>query len=156
MLRKALRTTSQGCMHIRFVMYVSEVLEDKSELGLRLLNAYKINDRAVLTNLCDTIIPRLIRKLKRLHEQHRRVWFSLYKPQGWEHIDARYGTLETRLDSTRMRIQDYLSDSIFSIDELEETRLACFPATEGRVPHCSLTYNEIISPGLMISPRLLA
>ena len=42
-------------------------------------------------------IPFLRELIQELVDAHRLEWFYHYKPFGWEHIEARYGTLDARL-----------------------------------------------------------
>ncbi|MCS0543550.1 hypothetical protein NXY55_26625, partial [Aeromonas veronii] len=106
-----------------FYEKLASVLSIKSEVGFHLKTAYdncvKETIKLLLTELQD-----LTREISLLHSKHREVWFSLYKPFGWEIIEFRYGGLLARMETSKLRISNWLEGSIERIEELEEKRLA--------------------------------
>ena len=118
------------------------VLEIKSELGIKLRDAYLAGDKEKLKEYANVVIPMLIERYKLLREVHRDYWFSTNKPEGWEIIDLRYGTQLNWLDTAVYRIKSYLDGSISDIGELENERLI-FPEWH-KIPLISM-YNKIVS-----------
>jgi hypothetical protein len=109
---------------------LSELLEIKSDFGIRLKKAYDEKDAAAMKEmaaLCDTVIERV----KRLKEAHKKAHFAYNKPFGWELHDMRYGMLENRFATTKERITAYLTGEAKSLEELEQERLPYVPDKEG-------------------------
>lgn len=129
-------------------MRLAAVLEIKAELGVRILSAYRMKNRRQLQQICDEALPAVIERAHALHETHRELWFSLYKPFGWEVLDRRYGGMIARLYSTQKRLEDYLQLRIDVIEELEELRLPVMGWTPGKVG-CSWWYTKLISPSVI-------
>ncbi len=101
---------------------LAEVLKSKADFGLRLVAAYKANDKAALAALaeeCDA----LAEKVRALHAAHRKSFHFYNKPFGFEIHDARYGGLASRLETAKMRIASYLAGETAKIEELECPRL---------------------------------
>jgi len=112
----------------RTIRALTDLLINKADFGVRLTRAYRENDReklAALAEECDVIIE----KINTLRKEHRASWMQYNKPFGWEIHDIRYGGLIARFESTKDRVSDYLSGTVSSIEELEETRLRfdCLP-----------------------------
>ncbi|WP_053365848.1 beta-N-acetylhexosaminidase [Bacillus sp. FJAT-27245] len=101
---------------------LADVLRVKAEMGIRLKAAYDQNDKKTMVLLAEEI-KELAIQTGLLHRKHREVWFSLYKPFGWEVIELRYGGLSARLETAQFRIQQWLEGKIGRIEELEEKRL---------------------------------
>lgn len=88
----------------------------KARLRERLSEAYKRGDwdqlevlagkqgedgsKSLLGDLRDTV--------KQLHDYHRQLWMSMYRPFGWEGLDLRYGGLNARLETMHLRIVKFL------------------------------------------------
>jgi len=101
---------------------LAKVLQVKAEIGVHLKAAYDQNDKEKMALLAKEI-KELAEQTKLLHLKHREVWFSLYKPFGWEVIELRYGGLAARLETAQFRIRQWLEGAIDRIEELEEARL---------------------------------
>ena len=104
------------------VRAISALLCYKADFGLRLVDAYKRDNKAALTAMlaeCDVITARLAD----LREAHRNSWFTYNKPFGWEEHDRRYGGLAARFDTVKHRLAAYLAGEVSQIEELEEDRL---------------------------------
>lgn len=121
---------------------VCDVLEIKAEIGLNITKAYEKGDSITLKNVADSILPELAERVTRLRSYHRDLWFETNKPLGWEVIDFRYGSLLSNIDTSMVRIKDYLNGKITAIGELEEMR-APYPAS-GELP-AIYRYSQIIS-----------
>lgn len=107
----------------RFLGHVASVLAVKAELGIELYQAYHADDRDQLRSYKDWVLPALIDEIDDLRKLHRQLWMEINKPLGWEVLDIRYGGLLARLDTTILRLEDYLNGRVDRIDELEQERL---------------------------------
>ncbi len=127
------------------------VLSVKSELGIHLKTHYDRNDRAELNDILERQLPDLERRIRELRAAHRRQWFEVYKPFGWEVLDIRYGGLLARVDTAKRRLHDYLHGQIDRIEELEEERLYFDwprPKEEGSLGRGHL-YHRIVTAGAL-------
>ena len=100
----------------------SSLMENKADFGVRLIKAYKENDRAALQSLleeCDVIIS----KFQAFIDAYRKAWMTYNKPFGFEVHDIRHGGNIARFITAKSRINDYLSGKSEKIEELEEERL---------------------------------
>ena len=127
---------------------VSRVLELKSEMGLKLLAAYKANDRDALRDIAQNRLPALTERVKALRLAHMENWMEIYKPFGWDVMDMRYGSLLARIDSATRQLTAYLEGKTDRIEELETERL--YFEKEG--PRGLNTYGSYVSPS-RIDPR---
>lgn len=107
-------------MFFEFYTAAAEALAEKSEIGIRLHKAYRSGKG--MENVKDEILTAMD-AVKNLHEIHRKFWFTVNNPIGWEILDMRYGALLCRLGTTLSRIEDYLNGKISNIPELEEKQL---------------------------------
>jgi hexosaminidase len=108
------------------------VLAGKSELGLRLTDAYHRGDSECMHQLMDHDMPEVARQVRRLREFHRQRWHQIYKPFGWEVLDGRYGLLLGGIDTAIWRVREFLQGRIDCIEELEAERLP-YQGQEGLV-----------------------
>ena len=100
-----------------------KVLKTKSNLGVKIKKAYDEKDNVILTNIVKTILPNLKIDVISLKNANKRMWFRINKPFGWEIYDLRYGGLISRIDSTKERLNSYLTGEIDCIEELDQERL---------------------------------
>ncbi|MEH7179709.1 beta-N-acetylhexosaminidase [Neobacillus vireti] len=105
-----------------FYEQLARVLSVKAEMGIQLKSAYDQKDKEKMTSLLEES-NELTKEAGFLRHKHREVWFSLYKPFGWEVLELRYGGLIARMETAQFRIQQWLEDKITIIEELEEKRL---------------------------------
>ena len=113
------------------LLRLSELLMDKADFGVKLKEAYDKQDKdalRALVTLCDT----LMEKIKAQREQHKTTFFTYNKSFGWELHDMRYGMMLMRFETTKERIEDYLSGKVACLEELEEERLPYRPGMEGQ------------------------
>ncbi|WP_010281360.1 beta-N-acetylhexosaminidase [Bacillus timonensis] len=121
-LKAAKERNPNAVQLFEFYEQVAKVLSVKAELGIQLKQAYDRSDKESMSDLLE-LVKGMINEVRLLHSKHRDVWFSLYKPFGWEIIEFRYGGLLARLETTQIRIQQWLEGKIDRIEELEEKRL---------------------------------
>lgn len=108
-----------------FNMYadLSHYLAIKSEIGLDIRKAYLEENKEELRRIVEVVIPELKEKLNRFHNSFRKLWFTECKGHGFEVNDIRLGGVMERANSTVYRLNQYLSNEIDKIEELEEERL---------------------------------
>ncbi|WP_422659361.1 beta-N-acetylhexosaminidase [Paenibacillus sp. EC2-1] len=102
---------------------LSAVLKRKSEIGIRLKQAYDKKDTAALKDIAENVLPEISQSVQELRAAHRTQWLQMFKPFGWEVIDIRYGGVISRLDTASIRIMDFVEGRIQRIEELEQERL---------------------------------
>ncbi len=122
-LRPACRRNGNYNHLFRLCHALSEALSYKATLGIALKSAYDADDRSALQQLCDVELPATSRAVRRLRQVHFECWNELYKPQGWEIMDLRYGAVLARLDTARRTLRQYLSGTLSEIDQLKQPRL---------------------------------
>lgn len=105
-----------------FIKKISAVLEIKSEIGLKITEAYKSSNRNGLNDIAVQVLPELRKRVVELKDYHRKLWFEINKPFGWDIYDLRYGGLIARIDTTVYRIREYLEGKVDKIGELEEEK----------------------------------
>jgi len=98
------------------------VLKTKCRIGVRIIKAYKNDDRKELACIVQELAE-LQTDTKLLHKKMRALWMSTNKPFGIERIELRYGGLILRMEVARERLLDYIGGKIDCIEELEEERL---------------------------------
>ena len=105
---------------------LAAVLVHKSDLGVRIKEAYDRKEKDVLKEIGSNEIPEIVRSLEEMKQLREELWMTDAKPFGYELIDIRLGGVITRLKSTGRRIERYLAGDIMRLEELEETRLPYF------------------------------
>ena len=111
---------------LQFYMSLCEMLAQKGDFGVRLMQAYEAHDRAGLKDMAEKEIPAMLETLEKMWKHHRTLWFERHQAFGFEVMERRYGCLQLRLKTTAYRLEEYLSGRLDVIEELEEKRL---PAT---------------------------
>lgn len=114
---------------INFYRQLTSVLALKSDLGLRLRQAYMVDDRAELTTLHSTVLPKLQQAVQQLAKQHELIWRATYRANGWEVLESRYATLSSRLVTTQDLLAAYLHGERSSLDILASPRLPFIAGT---------------------------
>ena len=127
----------------RFNHLAARVLAVKCEMGLRLTAAYRAGDKEALRRFADVELPDLLARSEALREMHMRVWFSLYKPFGWDVMDMRHGSLQARIKSAIAEVKAYLDGTLPRIEELEVEKMY-YNVTGG--PVTTNNYGNVISP----------
>ena len=98
---------------------LSEVLELKYDMGVRLREAYQKGDKAELENISKDI-KTLVTKLKKFISVCRIQWLKENKPHGLEIQEIRLGGLQERLKGCLERLEAYIGGKIDAIEELDE------------------------------------
>lgn len=110
----------------KYAKHIFKISILKTELLLRLRDAYLKKDKEYMTYAAEKVIPELIKLFKELSEIHREQWNATYKPFGYEVISFRYGGSINRLKDIKKSLGEYLSGESDSIPELEAEQ---YPAT---------------------------
>ncbi len=134
---------------------LAEVLSVKSELGLKLKEAYDKKDKTALEG-CVTDLKYAARLAGDFYKAVQKMWNAENKPQGFEIQDVRLGGLRTRLKHVAERITDYVRGKSDCIPELASPRLPVVtasgyydydPADPERRDIVAYIWHEIISAG---------
>ncbi len=98
---------------------LTKALSIKSELGIKLRNAYKNNDLIKL-ELLKRDCKKLIQLLDKFNDSMLEQWTFENRANGFDVIDLRMGALKQRINYAIKKIDKYLNKEIESIEELEE------------------------------------
>ena len=130
---------------------LSNVLEIKCDLGVRLVKAYLSGDRAMMADISDRDIADLYDRVTELHQAFREQWMSENKVFGFDVQDIRFGGLLARLKAAQVRIHEYLDGKIDAIEELKQERLYFDARTEaGDMPHLALNrWPLMVTAGIL-------
>jgi len=133
-----------NCKLLTIPWCICDILEIKADLPDILSDAYKKNDLKTLNLLKNKIIPELILKISYLEYEHRSVWFRNNKPFGWDVLQRRYGGLKAVLENLIIRLDDFTSGRVSSIEELEQEHLLILPPREDGFP-LTACYNHFFT-----------
>ena len=122
------------------------MLSLKSDLGLRLRDAYRAGDKAALKKAADEDIPKIIDYLGKLLVSYRRQWYHENKTFGFIAQEIRLGGLAERMRSVKMRLDDYADGRIDRIEELETDSLPYSPDKVGNY-HPHIGWRNILTAG---------
>lgn len=114
---------------------LSDVLINKSDLSVRIRNAYKQGDRDTLSAIAVKEIPLVIRKLDKFLVAFRAQWYRENKSFGFDVQEQRIGGTRQRLLSSAETIRDYLDGKLEKIEELEQEQLLCRPKKDENNPY---------------------
>ena len=103
---------------------LAEVLEIKSEIGIRLRAAYQQGDREALRAECGRLKELCVR-VDAFYRALLAQWERENMPHGFDVQDLRIGALERRLHSAIRKTEAYLAGEVGEIPELGE-ELLCF------------------------------
>jgi hypothetical protein len=139
-----------GEMKFIFAVYakLAKVLALKGDMGLRIKEYYENKNLEALGNVADNDLPELKRQVELLQDEHRKQWFLVYKPFGWEVMDIRYGGVISRINTTILRLEQYISGEIEVIEELDAQRLIFDKVEDVNVGWCN-QYNRIVSASFL-------
>lgn len=110
---------SKGPADLEYLEDLVEAIMAKVAFREKLVAAYDASDRDALRQLGNEEIPKIQLRLENLNRSFRRQWLRRNKPMGMEVIQIRFGAMRARYEETALRIEEYLSGDISSIEELE-------------------------------------
>ena len=106
------------------VMRVDSVKKYANYMALMGLNQLYLNkDKVFLRECVDKFLPELRESYIITCECHRKEWYRVNKPYGFEVLDVRYGGMINRINTAILRLKQYLDGEIDFIEELESERL---------------------------------
>jgi len=149
-LENAVNRNGEYGFIFEYLSKVSQVLSIKSEMGIKITEAYRNGDSSALRAFVEIQLPELEKRVKELRSIHKEQWFVINKALGWDIMDMRYGSLLIRIQSAIEQIGDYLDGKFERIEELDEERLS-FTGKPGLVKYGNF-YGFIVSPS-RIAPR---
>lgn len=101
---------------------LTKVLSIKAELGVQLRNAYQTKDISKLELLKKDCV-KLTSLLNKFHNSMLNQWTNENRANGFDVLDIRMGALLQRLKYTINKLNNYLTNKIDVIEELEEVLL---------------------------------
>lgn len=129
---------------------LAKILSLKCHLRERLAQAYASNDFEELVALAGpsstSRMSRLRKLVAEMHSLHRKNWFELYKPFGWEVIDLRYGGLKSRLETMHERLVAYIDPANQSVTRIEELEVELQTIYPGQGANLMLDYQRASRP----------
>lgn len=132
------------------IIALCDVLTVKAELGIKIKEAYDKRDMDELTRIKDDVIPSLIVKIENLHACICKQWTTDNKLFGLDIQDLRFGGLMTRLKSVCRILDDYISGTTESIEELDQPRLYFTkPKDESNVAISQNRWAFMITPNVI-------
>lgn len=95
----------------------------KCDMGWRLYEAYRDQNREVLRKIATEELPILLDTLGCFIQSYRKQWYQENKTFGFTTQEIRLGGLLERLRSIQIRLTDYLDGKISAIEELHTAPL---------------------------------
>jgi len=118
-------------------------LSIKASAGVKLYEAYKSGNNAVLKDYAEKKLPELLNRVKALRNCHKKQWYQINKTLGWDILDLHYGGLMTRISTSIEDLNAYLDGSLKHIEELEQERISY--TSNGAFPEYAAYYGWIAS-----------
>lgn len=97
-----------------------EVCAVKSDILLKLRNAYKNGDKDYLKDVAYNVIPNLRELYSTLYKEFKAHWNETNKPNALEMYCHRFGGIDLRLENVAEILDEYLTGKKAAITELEE------------------------------------
>ena len=144
MLKKCAAKTEKYAVLFNTLIELCNVLELKSDIGVKLKKAYDENDKAALKKYANKVLPELISRYEAYYDAYRTQWYKYNKPFGFEIQDMRFGGLILRAKNAISLILDYVDGKIDSIPELAEERVPYDPERVGMTIN-HIHYHEVSS-----------
>jgi hypothetical protein len=99
------------------------VLKNKSEVGVKLKDAYLKKDMQKLQEIAAITLPNIISNIEVFRNAIEKQWLTENKPFGFEVLDMRIAGVIQRVKSAQKRIQSYIQNPSLRLEELEQNRL---------------------------------
>lgn len=123
-LQKAEPKTGKWAYLFNTQKALCKVLAIKAEMGVKLRESYKNNDKNAL-NLILKDLKKLYNLIEVFYRTFMAQWNKEARPNGFDVQDLRFGALKQRIVIATEKLSDYLSGKTSSIPELSED-LLCF------------------------------
>ena len=143
-----IKNAGKGTKWEKYFDYARRIFEIticKTEVIMEIRKAYEIKDFNRLSDICENLIPYLIKKYENLIKLHEEQWMETYKPFGWEELEIRYAGVVSRLKYAKRTITKYLNKEIQNIPELE---FEFIDNKYGRFVSGGASYKNLVTTGL--------
>lgn len=126
------------------------LLSEKANLGIRIEQAYKKNDKQQMKKIVEETIPEVLNLLEQFQKNYWYQWQKENKSFGFEIHLIRLGGVKERLLFAKERLKQWLEGGIGDIEELEEERLpfAYFDEEDASKVNYNL-WGAIVSPSVI-------
>ena len=101
----------------------AELLEVKTDLSVRIKDAYRNGNKAELEQIVQERIPEVLRRLDAFQDAFRTQWHTYNRPFGFEVQDLRMGGIKERLHTAEIRLMQYVRGEVEHLEELEQPDL---------------------------------
>lgn len=122
-LKQNIDKNDKNVLYYEYAYVLNEICEIKSNLIINIQTEYNKGNKIYFKNLANVVLPDLKEKYAKLKSLHKKLWYSTYKPFGFEVLSIRYGGIVSRIDDIIETISDYVDGIIPSIAELDEEKL---------------------------------
>lgn len=129
---------------------LSIVLSKKCEIALKLRKAYISGDKSKVEKLLE-LAKETLSDVKAFHRAVYNQWITENRIFGYEVIDIRLGSLETRIEYAINKLGLWFAGDIPFIEELEEERLPYYPniPENGMLEVNENAWTRIVSAGVV-------
>jgi len=107
----------------RLCEYLFRYLHVKCLISENLKPAYDNNDREMLSEIANRLLPELRNYTMEIHNIQKKRWLKLFKGHSERELDMKYGYIVSRTITCSERINEYLDGKTDKIDALAEKRL---------------------------------
>ena len=111
------------CLYYDTQLAFARLLEVKTDLSVRIKEAYREGDKQALAALVEERFPLVRARLETFHDLFRTQWHTYNKAFGFEVQDLRLGGIVARLDTAELRLQAYICGEVEHLEELEQEDL---------------------------------
>ena len=118
-----------------FYRELARVLWLTAEWHASAAHCVRAEDRNSAQQLCN-LVEKICASIEDLRYAARTLWFSTNRPWGFEVIDIRLGGLAARYNSAGLRMQQFASGEVDTIEELAEPKLPLYRRADGRIETC--------------------
>lgn len=124
-----------------------DVLKNKSEVGVKLKDAYLKKDMQKLQEIAAITLPNIISSIRVFRNAIEKQWLTENKPFGFEVLDIRIAGVAQRVKSAQKRIQSFIENPSLRLEELEQRRLV-FDSINEKTLSC-YRWDRIVSASLI-------
>ncbi len=134
----------------RTLELLSKILSKKCEIALKLRKAYLLSNKSDVETLLK-LIKEILIDVKEFHNAVYMQWTTENNIFGYEVLDIRIGSLETRIEYAINKLELWLAGDISVIEELEEERLPYYPEVpeNGMLEVNENAWTRIVSASLI-------
>lgn len=100
-----------------------KALSLKWNLGLKLYDAYQAKDRDAIRRIIEHQMKPLLSLIEDVRAARMKEWYLTNKSYGFEVLDIRMGGMKQRIASAIFILEQYLDNTVKTVESLEENRL---------------------------------